>query len=449
MFRKILIANRGEIAVRVIRACKQMGISTVAVYSEADRNLLHVRLADESICIGPAPAGKSYLNLPNIISAALVSGADAIHPGYGFLAESMQFAEICASHKLQFIGPSVEAIAALGDKASARNLARRLHVPVIPGTSVLRSVSEALKSAEEIGYPVMIKAVGGGGGKGMRPAFSVAELEKNIPFAQAEADAAFGDDRIYLEKLLVQPRHIEVQILGDSFGNVLALGERECSLQRHHQKILEEAPSVLVTPSIRKKIQDFAVKIAKGVNYTGVGTIEFLRDRDGQFYFIEANARIQVEHPVTEMVTGLDLICEQIQVGQGKKLSFSQGEVEIRGHAIECRINAEDPETFAPCIGVVDALHWPGGPGIRVDSYLCQGDKVTPFYDSLLGKVIAWGSDRKTALTRMRVALDECVVGGIKTNLPLHRRLLRHPAVNEGNLHVALVESLLSEKVLI
>jgi len=449
MFRKILIANRGEIAVRVIRTCKQMGIQTVAVFSEADRESLHVKLADESVCVGPASPAKSYLNASNIISAALVSGADAIHPGYGFLAENKQFAEICQSHHITFIGPSVEALGTLGDKAQARALAERLHLPVIPGSAILRSVAEGLKLAHAIGYPVMIKAAGGGGGKGMRLAFSAAELERNIPMAQAEAESAFGDDRIYLEKYLVEPRHIEVQILGDRFGNLVAVGERECSLQRQHQKIIEEAPSPAVSPSTRKKIQELAVKLGKGVRYVGAGTVEFLRDRDGKFYFIEANARIQVEHPVTEMVSGLDLVREQIRVSQGEKLSMKQDDIQIRGHAIECRVNAEDPETFEPCAGTLETLHWPGGLGVRVDSHVCQGDKIPPFYDSMVGKIITWGKDRKEALARMRCAMDECRVEGIKTNLPLHRQLLRNSAVLEGSLHVVFVENLLSEKVLV
>jgi acetyl-CoA carboxylase biotin carboxylase subunit len=449
MFRKILIANRGEIAVRVIRACKAMGIKTVAIFSEADRDALHVKLADEAFCVGPPPSAKSYLNSHNIISAALVSDADAIHPGYGFLSENPSFAEICQTHHLQFIGPSVEAMEKLGDKAEARRIAESQGVPIIPGSHVVKDVDDALETAKKIGFPVMIKAAAGGGGKGMRMALNASELEKHLPMAQAEAQAAFGDPRVYLEKYLVEPRHIEVQILGDSFGNVVAVGERECSLQRKHQKVVEESPSIAVTPEIRKRIQEMAVRIAKAVRYLGAGTIEFLMDKSGEFYFIEANARIQVEHPVTEMVSGLDLIVEQIRVASGEPLRMKQEEIQLQGHAIECRINAEDPETFAPSAGTIEFLHWPGGPGIRVDSHLRAKDRVPPFYDSMIGKLIAYGKDRSQALSRMLAALDECEISGISTNLPFHRKLLRHPAVQKGEMHVKFIETIFADKVLL
>lgn len=440
MFRKILIANRGEIAVRVIRTCRQMGIKTVAIYSEADKELLHVKLADESFCVGPAPSVKSYLNIPNIISAALVSEADAIHPGYGFLSENVHFAEVCESHGIQLIGPASKTMGLLGDKSAARELAKKLNVPVIPGSTPISSVKEGLNEADKIGFPVMIKATAGGGGKGMRLVFTPAEMEKNFSLAQSEADSAFGDSRVYLEKYLVEPRHIEVQILGDSMGKIIALPERECSLQRKHQKVMEESPSVAVTETDRKSIKEWAIRIGREVHYVGAGTIEFLRNQDGKFYFIEANARIQVEHPVTEMITELDLVQEQIHASQGEPLSIPQENIEPRGHAIECRINAEDSDSFAPSVGTVEKLHWPGGLGIRVDSHIRQGEKITPFYDNLLGKIIARGKNREQAFARMQVAIHECQIEGIKTNLSLHRRLLENPEVRAGRIHVSFLE---------
>jgi acetyl-CoA carboxylase biotin carboxylase subunit len=446
MFRKILIANRGEIAVRVIRACKQIGIPTAAIFSEADQNSLHVKLADQAICIGPPPSIKSYLNVHNIISAALISGADAIHPGYGFLSENPQFAEICGSHHLTFIGPSPEAMSQLGDKAKAREIAHKAGVPIIPGTPVVENIEQALKEAKKIEFPVIIKAAAGGGGKGMRVCFSLKELEKNLPLAQGEAEAAFGDSRVYLEKYLIHPRHIEVQILGDQFGNVIALGERECSLQRKHQKVMEESPSAVINPSTREKIQKMAVRMAQAVHYSGAGTVEFLMEPNGNFYMIEVNARIQVEHPVTEIVTGIDLVIEQISAASGEKLIYKQDQVVIQGHAIECRINAEDSRTFAPSAGTIEKLHWAGGPGIRVDSHLRAGDMIPPFYDSMIGKLIAYGRNRQEALNRLTAALDETEIAGVKTNLAFQRELTRLPAVQKAEIHVTFIEELLKEK---
>jgi acetyl-CoA carboxylase biotin carboxylase subunit len=446
MFRKILIANRGEIAVRIIRACRELGIPTVSIFSEADRNSLHVKLADQSICIGPPPAVKSYLNAHNIVSAALISGADAVHPGYGFLSENPQFAEICQSHNLTFIGPSAEAMSQLGDKARAREIAQKSGIPVIPGTKVVETLEQALKEAKKIEFPVMIKAAAGGGGKGMRTALSAKELEKNLPLAQGEAEAAFGDSRVYLEKYLVRPRHIEVQILGDRLGNAAALGERECSLQRKHQKVMEEAPSSVVSHAVREKMQKMAVRMAQSVQYSGAGTVEFLMEPNGNFYMIEVNARIQVEHPVTEMVTGMDLVKEQILIASGEKLGFKQEQVVIQGHAIECRINAEDPQTFAPSSGTITKLHWAGGPGIRIDSHLRIGDSIPPFYDSMIGKLIVYGKNRQEALRKLRSALDESEIAGIATNLDFQRRLVRHDAVQKADIYVTFIEDLLKEK---
>lgn len=434
---KILIANRGEIALRIIRTCQEMGIRTVAVYSTADQNSLHVQLADEAVCVGDAPVAKSYLNIPNIISAALTRGATAIHPGYGFLAENAKFAEMCADHNLIFIGPSPEAMRKMGDKATARETMQAVGVPTVPGSrGLITSEEEAVKLAEKIGYPVIIKATAGGGGRGMRVARDAQELLKMLRTAQGEAQAAFGNGGVYLEKFIERPRHVEFQILADSQGNVVHLYERDCSIQRRHQKLLEEAPSPALTASLRARMGAAAVKAAKVVNYVGVGTVEFLLDKNGQFYFIEMNTRIQVEHPVTEMVTGLDLIAEQIRIAQGQPLTFRQKDVELRGHAIECRINAEDPkQQFRPCAGTISAYLPPGGPGVRMDSHIYTDYTIPPYYDSLLGKLIVWGPNRTAAIRRMQRALGECAITGVPTTIPFHQQILRHEAFLRGEVY--------------
>ncbi|MFS8854751.1 acetyl-CoA carboxylase biotin carboxylase subunit [Synechococcus sp. H55.7] len=434
---KILIANRGEIALRIIRTCQEMGIRTVAVYSTADQNSLHVQLADEAVCVGDAPVAKSYLNIPNIISAALTRGANAIHPGYGFLAENAKFAEMCADHNLIFIGPSPEAMRKMADKATARETMQAVGVPTVPGSrGLITSDEEAVKLAEKIGYPVIIKATAGGGGRGMRVARDAQELLKMMRTAQGEAQAAFGDGGIYLEKFIERPRHVEFQILADSHGNVVHLYERDCSIQRRHQKLLEEAPSPALTTSLRARMGAAAVKAAKAVNYVGAGTVEFLLDKNGQFYFIEMNTRIQVEHPVTEMVTGLDLIAEQIRIAQGQPLTFRQKDVELRGHAIECRINAEDPkQQFRPCAGTISAYLPPGGPGVRMDSHIYTDYTIPPYYDSLLGKLIVWGPNRAAAIRRMQRALGECAITGVPTTIPFHQQILRHEAFLRGEVY--------------
>lgn len=434
---KILIANRGEIALRIIRTCQEMGIRTVAVYSTADQNSLHVQLADEAVCVGDAPVAKSYLNIPNIISAALTRGATAIHPGYGFLAENAKFAEMCADHNLIFIGPSPEAMRKMGDKATARETMQAVGVPTVPGSrGLITSEEEAVKLAEKIGYPVIIKATAGDGGRGMRVARDAQELLKMLRTAQGEAQAAFGNGGVYLEKFIERPRHVEFQILADSQGNVVHLYERDCSIQRRHQKLLEEAPSPALTASLRARMGAAAVKAAKVVNYVGVGTVEFLLDKNGQFYFIEMNTRIQVEHPVTEMVTGLDLIAEQIRIAQGQPLTFRQKDVELRGHAIECRINAEDPkQQFRPCAGTISAYLPPGGPGVRMDSHIYTDYTIPPYYDSLLGKLIVWGPNRAAAIRRMQRALGECAITGVPTTIPFHQQILRHEAFLRGEVY--------------
>lgn len=434
---KILIANRGEIALRIIRTCQEMGIRTVAVYSTADQNSLHVQLADEAVCVGDAPVAKSYLNIPNIISAALTRGATAIHPGYGFLAENAKFAEMCADHNLIFIGPSPEAMRKMADKATARETMQAVGVPTVPGSrGLITSDEEAVKLAEKIGYPVIIKATAGGGGRGMRVARDAQELLKMMRTAQGEAQAAFGNGGVYLEKFIERPRHVEFQILADSQGNVVHLYERDCSIQRRHQKLLEEAPSPALTASLRARMGAAAVKAAKVVNYVGVGTVEFLLDKNGQFYFIEMNTRIQVEHPVTEMVTGLDLIAEQIRIAQGQPLTFRQKDVELRGHAIECRINAEDPkQQFRPCAGTISAYLPPGGPGVRMDSHIYTDYTIPPYYDSLLGKLIVWGPNRAAAIRRMQRALGECAITGVPTTIPFHQQILRHEAFLRGEVY--------------
>jgi acetyl-CoA carboxylase biotin carboxylase subunit len=446
-FDKILIANRGEIALRILHTCAEMGIATVAVHSTIDRQALHVQLADESVCIGPPPSGKSYLNIPNIIAAALTRNATAIHPGYGFLAENARFAEICKDHQLTFIGPSKEAMLAMGDKSTAKKTMQQAKVPTVPGSNgLLRDESEAKAIAAQIGYPVMIKATAGGGGRGMRLVREEAELVRMFQAAQGEAEAAFGNGGVYLEKFVENPRHIEFQILADSHGNVVHLGERDCSIQRRHQKLLEEAPSAILSAELRQKMGDAAVRAAKSINYVGAGTIEFLLDKSGDFYFMEMNTRIQVEHPVTEMVTGIDLIAEQIRVAQGEKLRFTQEQVELRGHAIECRINAEDPKhNFRPQPGRISAYLPPGGPGVRMDSHVYTDYEIPPYYDSLIGKLIVWGENRDVAIKRMRRALRECAITGVPTTIEFHQRILETPAFLSGEIYTNFIAEHLSD----
>jgi len=440
MFDKILIANRGEIALRVHRACKEMGISTVAVHSEADRNAMHVRLADESVCIGPAAAAKSYLNMPAIISAAEITGAQAIHPGYGFLSENARFAEIVQAHGMTFIGPNPEHIRIMGDKISAKQTVKDAGIPVVPGSDgAITSEEEALAAAEDIGFPVLIKAASGGGGRGMKVALTRDHLQEAVSTARAEAKAAFGDDAVYMERYLQKPRHIELQVIADSFGNVCHLGERDCSLQRRHQKVLEEAPSPVIDAKARAKIGKVVVDAIKAIGYLGVGTIEFLYE-DGEFFFIEMNTRLQVEHPVTEAVTGIDLVREQIRIAAGLPLSFKQDEVLIEGHAIECRINAENPRTFAPSPGLITDFHAPGGLGVRLDSAMYAGYTIPPYYDSLAGKLIVHGRDRTECIARLRRCLGEMVVGGIETTIPLFQDLLHDPDILAGDYNIHWLE---------
>jgi acetyl-CoA carboxylase biotin carboxylase subunit len=447
MFNKILIANSGEIALRVICACRELGIKTVAVYSEADQHSLHVRFADEDVCIGPARSVDSYLNVPAIISAAEITGADAIHPGYGFLSESAYLAEVCDACHIKFIGPDPSVIKLMGDKARARRAMKKAGVPVLPGSDgPVQGEDQAIKVAKELGYPVIIKAVAGGGGRGMRVVNSPEELPKSLKTAQREAEAAFGVGDVYLEKYVVSPRHIEVQILGDHHGNVIHLGERECSIQRRHQKLIEEAPSVALTDKQRRKLGATVVDAARAVQYTNAGTFEFLMDPSGHFYFLETNTRLQVEHPVTEFVTGVDIVKEQIQVAAGRRLSVKQGDIEIKGHAIECRVNAEDPETFTPSPGVIHAFSVPGGPGVRVDTYAHSECTVSPYYDSLIAKIIAYGRDRSEAIARMRRTLEMTVVDGIKTSIPLHLKVLADPDFVAGKLHTGFMERYMPEK---
>ncbi len=439
MFEKILIANRGEIAVRVICACKDLGIRTVAVYSEADSQSLHRRFADEAICIGPAKSAQSYLNIPSVISAAEISNADAVHPGYGFLSENADFAEVCETSGLKFIGPTPDVIRRMGSKQIARTAMHEAGVPILPGSlGILKDPEEALEIAEKIGYPVMLKASAGGGGRGMRIVRKAEELPGLLAQAQAEATGAFSCGDMYLEKLVENPRHIEFQILADQHGNVEVLGERECSIQRRHQKLVEESPSTAVSAGLRKRISHGLRQALQTIGYTNAGTVEFLMDRDGDLYFIEVNARIQVEHPVTEMVTGVDLVKSQILVAAGKRLDeilpHSDGEVNLRGHAIECRINAENPETFVPSAGRITGLNLPGCVGVRVDTAAYQDGMIPPHYDSLVAKLIAHGSDRSEAIARMLRALDMFVVEGIQTSIPLHHRILKHPDFVAGRL---------------
>lgn len=442
MFKKILIANRGEIAVRIIRACREMGIETVAVYSEADKEALHVMLADEAVCIGPAKSKDSYLNMQNIISATVLTGATAIHPGFGFLSENSSFARMCEDCNITFIGPKADTIDLMGNKSKARETMIKAGVPVIPGSDgEVETVKDAMEIAEKMGYPIMIKASAGGGGKGMRAVYKPEDLENAFLSAKAEAKAAFGDDKVYMEKLIINPKHIEIQILADSHGNVVHLGERDCSVQRRNQKMMEESPSAVVTPELRERMGMAAVKAAKATGYVNAGTIEFLYD-NGNFYFMEMNTRIQVEHPVTEMVTGIDMIKAQIRIASGEPMPYRQENIEFRGHAIECRINAEDPaKNFMPCPGHVENVLFPGGFGIRVDSALYPGYVVPSCYDSMLAKVIAYGSDREEALERMKRALSELIIDGIQTNIEYQYELLEREEVIAGTYHTGLIEA--------
>jgi len=445
MFSKILIANRGEIALRIIRACRELGIRTVAVYSEADKNSLHVRFADEAICIGQAPSSSSYLNIPAIISAAEITDVEAIHPGYGFLAENPHFAEICESCKITFIGPTPENIRLMGDKMAARHTIQKAGLPIVPGsTAVIKSKEEALKTAKHIGYPVIIKAVAGGGGKGMRICHNDLTLISSLMTAQAEAEANFGNPNVYIEKYIEQPRHIEIQILADKFGRCIHLGERDCSIQRRHQKLLEESPSPAVDQKLRKRLGEAALKGIRAVNYVSAGTIEFLLDKYNNFYFMEMNTRIQVEHPVTEMVTGIDLIKEQLRIASGEKLNIHQEEVRISGAAIECRINAEDPQNnFMPSPGKIETLNLPGGPGVRLDTHIYTGYEVSPYYDSLLAKLIVHGKNRQEAIKIMRRALSEFEISPIKTTIPFHLGLMSNPSFLKGDISTHFIQDML------
>jgi len=441
MFKKILIANRGEIALRVIRACRELEIETVAVYSEADRESLHVRFADDDVCIGPPPARDSYLKIPRIIAAAEITGADAIHPGYGFLAENAEFAETCQASNITFIGPTAEQIRVMGDKAAARRAMTDVGVPIIPGTpGPVEDPDEALSFARDIGFPVIIKAAAGGGGKGMRVAKNADDFGRSFQLARSEALSAFGNGDVYVEKYLSRPRHVEFQILGDRHGNVIHLGERDCSVQRRHQKLIEEAPSPAVNADLRARMGEAAVRGAKAIDYVGAGTIEMLLDEDGAFYFMEMNTRIQVEHPVTEMLTGIDLVKEQIRVASGEPLSVTELPP-LRGHVIECRINAEDPSrNFQPSPGKIEAFHPPGGPGVRLDTHVYQGYTVPPYYDSLLAKLICQGRDREEAMTRMRVALESFIIEGVTTTAPFLSRVMTHPSFRAGDIDTKFLE---------
>ncbi len=445
MFKKILIANRGEIALRIMRACRELGIESVAIHSTADTDSLHVKYADESVCVGKKTSAESYLRVPNIIAAAEITGAEAIHPGYGFLAENAEFAEICVENDFTWIGPTGAVIRQMGDKATARAMATKANVPIVPGTGLVDQVEEAVLAADQFGYPVIVKATAGGGGKGMRVAWDEEELRKNYVAARNEAGAIFGNDAVYLEKYLVNPRHVEVQLMGDSHGNVIHFGERDCSVQRRHQKLIEEAPSPAVTPELRQRMGDAAVRLARKVGYTSAGTVEFLLDEDGSFYFMEMNTRIQVEHPVTEMVTGVDLMKWMLRVAAGEKFDFTQEDIKVTGHAIECRINAENPERdFMPCPGRVFYYHAPGGPGVRVDTHVYSDYMVPPHYDSLLAKIITHGKDREEAVARMRRALDECVFEGLPTSTPFHLEVLKNPVFLEGKATTRFLEEELS-----
>lgn len=444
MFSKILIANRGEIALRIIRACREMNIRTVAVYSEADRDSLHVRFADESVCIGPASSLDSYLNIPAIISAAEIADVEAIHPGYGFLAENAHFAEICESCNITFIGPSAQTIRLMGDKVVAKDTMRKIGIPLTPGSKgVIKTKEEAIETAKKNKYPVIIKAAGGGGGKGMRVCHNDVTLVSSFAIAQNEAQVNFGNPQVYIEKYIEDPRHVEIQILADHHGNVIHLGERDCSIQRRHQKLLEESPSPALNSKIRKKMGEIAVKAARAANYRNAGTVEFLLDKNGDFYFMEMNTRVQVEHPVTEMVTGVDIVKEQIKIASGEKLKIKQDDVKIHGAALECRINAEDPENnFMPCPGRIDELNLPGGLGVRIDTHIYQGYTISPYYDSMVAKVIAYGKDRSTVINIMRRALEEFYISPIKTTIGLHMKILNHPLFLQGKVSTHFLEKM-------
>ncbi|MDO5541050.1 MAG: acetyl-CoA carboxylase biotin carboxylase subunit [Eubacteriales bacterium] len=442
MIKRLLIANRGEIAVRIIRACREMGIETVAVYSKADKDALHTKLADQSVCIGPAPLSESYLSMERIISATIVSGADAIHPGFGFLSENSKFAELCEKCNIIFVGPPAEVIAKLGDKQAARNTMAEANIPVIPGTTrAVYDVQSGKKAAQEIGYPVMIKAVLGGGGKGMRSAETPEEFEQNFITAQKEAANAFGDNAMYVEHFVMHPRHIEFQILADKYGNVVHLGERDCSIQRNHQKLIEESPSSALTPELRNKMGKAAVRAAKAAGYINAGTIEFLLDENRNFYFMEMNTRIQVEHPVTECVTGIDLVKAQIQIASGDVLEFSQKDIHLSGHAIECRINAENPqEDFRPCPGTIQDMYLPGGKGVRIDSAIYAGYTIPPYYDSMIAKLIVWDENREEAVHKMQSALGEVVIEGITTNVDYQYEILHNRKFLNGDVNIDFIE---------
>jgi acetyl-CoA carboxylase biotin carboxylase subunit len=446
MFDKILIANRGEIALRVLRACKELGIATVAVHSTADADAMHVKLADESVCIGPPPARESYLNIPSLLAACEITGAEAVHPGYGFLSENARFAEILRDHGITFIGPSPEHIRVMGDKIEAKRTAKKLGIPVVPGSEGgVTSDAEAHKIAKEIGFPVLVKAAAGGGGRGMKVAKDEASLSNALATARSEAKAAFGDDAVYLEKYLGKPRHIEIQVLGDGRGNAVHLGERDCSLQRRHQKIWEESPSPALNGEMRSKIGNTVAQAMRDLKYLGAGTVEFLYE-DGEFYFIEMNTRLQVEHPVTEMITGIDLVNEQIRIAAGNALAITQKDVTFEGHAIECRVNAENPRTFTPSPGRITYYYPPGGLGVRIDSAVYQGYSIPPFYDSLIGKLIVYGKTRNECLSRLRRSLDEYVIDGIETTLPLFRELVRNPDIINGEYDIHWLEHYLADK---
>ncbi|MFY9269342.1 MAG: acetyl-CoA carboxylase biotin carboxylase subunit [Candidatus Manganitrophaceae bacterium] len=445
MFKKILIANRGEIALRIIRACRELGVRTVAIHSEADTHSLHVRFADESVCIGPPDAGLSYRNIPNILSAAEVTGAEAIHPGYGFLAENSHFAEVCESAGIKFIGPFPECISLMGDKAKARETMMKKGVPVIPGSEgKIANENDAIETGRKIGYPVIVKAVAGGGGRGMRVVHREEDLRKALQTAQMEAKTAFGDEGVYLEKYFIDPRHIEVQVLADEKGRVIYLGERDCSIQRRHQKLIEESPSPVVDERLRRELGRAALDAVAASHYVNAGTVEFLLDKDHHFYFIEMNTRIQVEHPITEMVSGIDLVKEQIKIAAGKPLEYKQSQVKLKGHSFECRINAEDPEKFTPSPGTITSFHLPGGPGVRVDSAMYLNNVVTPYYDSLIAKLIVHADNREEAILKMRGALSEFVIEGIRTTLPLHRKIFEDPAFIKGRFSTNFLERFLS-----
>jgi acetyl-CoA carboxylase biotin carboxylase subunit len=441
-FSKILIANRGEIALRILRSCRDLGIPAVVAYSEADHDTLAVQMADEAICIGPSESRKSYLNQPAVVSAALITGCDAIHPGYGFLSEDSGFAEVCAAHELAFIGPRAEVLERFGSKYAVRRMLAATGLPTVPGSrGIITNLADAMDQAQEAGYPVLLKPSAGGGGRGMRLVRSPREMETSLPLARSEAQAAFGDDSIYFEKWIEEARHVEVQVLVDQHGNGIHLGERDCSVQRRHQKIIEEAPSPAMDDAARERLRDLAVRSVVAAGYESAGTLEFLLDKEGNFFFIEINCRIQVEHPVTEMLTGVDLIAEQIRAAAGERLSLTQDQVQIRGHAIEFRINAEDPgDNFAPQTGMIDELLLPGGPGVRVDTHIYPGYEVPPFYDSLLAKLIVWGETREIALARSRRALGEFQMGGLKTNLPFHRGIIENAAFLEAEVSTNLLD---------